>query len=61
MKKFAKFALLICLLAVGIAAVLCVRYPQLQPMFADFGREVSSRIGEFFKRVAEALWQAVFG
>ena len=61
MKKFIKFALFICLLALGIAAVLCVRYPQLQPMFADFGREVSTRVGEFFQRVAEALWQALFG
>ena len=61
MKKFIKFALFICLLAIGIAAVLCVRYPQFQPMFAEFGREVSTRIGEFFKRVAEALWQAIFG
>ena len=61
MKKYTKLALLICLLAIGVAAVLSVRYPQLQPMFAEFFRTLFTRIGGFIKSVAEAFWTALFG
>ena len=58
MKKLAVFALVICLLVIAVAAVLSVTYPELQQKFVDFGREVGTRIGNFFRLFTEPFKQA---
>ena len=59
MSKFIKFALLICLLALGTAAVLSVRYPEVQPALLTWGSAALTKTGDFLKRVGEAFF-AVF-
>jgi len=60
-KRFIKFALFICLLALGVAAVLSVRYPELQPVLFRWGSAALTKTGDFFKRVGEAFLIVFFG
>jgi len=58
MNKYGKFALVVCLLVIAVAAVLSVTYPELQQRFAEFFREVGARIGNFFRLFTEPFKQA---
>lgn len=53
MRKFASFALVICLLVIAVSAVLLVTYPSAQEPAREFFLEAGARISEFFKALAE--------
>jgi len=54
-KKFIKFALLICLLVLGAAAVYSVRFPEVQPALFAWGSIALAKTGDFLKRIGEAF------
>ena len=60
MKKMIKFALLICLLALGAAAVLSVWYPDIQPTLVRWGTAALEKLWEFVKRVFEDFLAVFF-
>ena len=55
MKKYTAFALLICILVLGVAAVLAVKYPELQEVFAAGGKSAYTGTVGFIKRLVEAF------
>lgn len=59
MKKFAAFALMICLLVIAVAAVLSVTYPEFQAIFGDMLHEAGLRAQLFFETLI-APFRAAF-
>jgi len=58
MKKFAVFALVVCLLVIAVAAVLSVTYPELQQKFAESLRDFGESLRVFFSKMAEPFKEA---
>lgn len=58
MKKYAVFALVVCLLVIAVAAVLCVTYPEMQEKFAQSMQEFGQRVGAFFRMFLEPFKEA---
>ena len=49
MKKYAVFALIVCLSVIAVAAVLSVTYPEMQQKFAQSIHDAGERISGFFE------------
>ena len=61
MKKYATFALLICILVLGVAAVLSVKYPELQVIFAEWVRRALSAARIILRTIVRAFQIAFKG
>ena len=55
MKRFATFALVVCLVVLAVAIVLGTRYPDIQQDLWDFFGGIVDGVGNFFGRLFSAL------
>ena len=61
MGRYIKFVLVICLLAVGVMAVLSVTYPELQPKFLGGFQSLGGWLGNLFGPGIERVRAALAG
>ncbi len=58
MQKQVKFALIVCLVVLAVAAVLSLTYPEVQKSLSEASNNAGERMGEFFEGVGEAFRRA---